>query len=279
LRKNGIVIQNLRTLTEGIYFQMHDIPHLTWKPVDYAMILNNGRYTELRKMNRGINLELMGFQIPGTYDGGHGPGASMKCFYLKGLPPVYSHAKLINTIQEDCGPLSIYYPELIDEYPFRNTGVAYVKFIHLEHAMKFLRRYTSTIQGGGIDCKDGEGRFSKVFADACRLELVSPFGPDNLRNDKLNADMFAGRDMEQLADLCGVVRAKGSRGTIHWDELMDYRFINEKALELWWDDETGMWQHDARHQGTTFAMSKAEASIYDRREWHSRDARAATPRR
>ena len=85
--------------------------------------------------------------------------------------------------------------------------------------------------------------------------------------------------MEQLADLCGVVRAKGSRGTIHWDELMDYRFINEKALELWWDDETDMWQHDARHQGTTFAMSKAEASIYDRREWHSRDARGSTQRR
>ena len=85
--------------------------------------------------------------------------------------------------------------------------------------------------------------------------------------------------MEQLADLCGVVRAKGSRGTIHWDELMDHRFITEKALELWWDDEMHMWQHDARHQGTTFAMSKAEAAIYDRREWHSRDARGSTQRR
>jgi hypothetical protein len=279
LRKNGIVIQNLLTLTQGIYFQMHDIPHLTWKPVDYAMILNNGRFTELRKMNRGINLELVGYQIPSTYDGGHGPGLSMKCFYLKGLPDVYSHARLINTIQEEWGPLSIYYPELIDEYPFRNTGIVYVKFVHLDHAKKFLRRCTSQIQGGGINCTDGADRFSKVFADPCRLELVAPFGPDNLRNDKINPDMFAGPGLEQLAYLSKVVRPKGSRGCIYWDELMDHRFVNEKALELWWDEVSDNWHHDSRYKGTTFAMSKAEASIYDRPSYQRREARSSTPRR
>jgi hypothetical protein len=267
LRKGQIIILNLRTLTVGIYYQMRDIPHLTWKPVDFACILNNGaREAELRKVNRGINLELMGYQIPPTYDGGHGPGLSMKCFYLKGIPPVYSHAKVINMIQLDSGPLSIYYPELIDEEPFRNTGIAYIKFIHLEHAVKFLKKFTSATRGGGEGVTDCEGRFSRILADASRIEIVAPFGPDNLRNDTLTEDTFAAPNLGQLRELTTVVRAKGSRGPIHWDELMDQRFINEKALELWWDAEENMWMHDARFQGTAFAMSRAEEETYDRRD-------------
>ena len=108
---------------------------------------------------------------------------------------------------------------------------------------------------------------------------MTPFGPDNLRNDTITEDMFAAPNLVQLRDLCGVVRAKGSRGPIHWDELMDQRFINEKALELWWDDEEDMWMHQARHQGTAFAMSRAEEATYDRREYGHRDARGPNQRR
>jgi hypothetical protein len=246
---------------------MKDIPHLTWKPVDFAQVHYNGaREGELRKVNRGINCELMGYVIPPSYSVGNGPGLSMKCFYLKGIPATYSHVALINLIQARYGPLSIYYPELWDEAPFRNRGIAYIKFIHLEHAVKFYKHFDSEIKGGGEGVTDAEGRFSRSLADPCRSELVAPFGPDNLRNDTLNEDTFGADNLGQLRVLTRVVKAKGSRGAVHWDELMDERFVNEKALELWWDGDENMWQHDARYHGTSFAMSRAEENIYDRRD-------------